>query len=397
MLVSVLPMWGQANDAFTYKFLRNNSSMDEITQMTNQCQQFTSEVISSAVTNNAITSQEQSEIERLLNGTFSSLQDLLKKMESIEENDNSNIIKNEIIVFLNGYQTAILNTGHTKIKVASNNFLVVTNKAKGRIDNHLKNIATQVEESGSGDGGDGEENPESPETPSHEPPTQDQKDSHDIWTLISLILGSCGVACAVGAVVYVIKIKEDLNDKINHCSSDLQREIYKIHSRLNSTSVIKPKTTVITPTTDGPNSNFHKGGNNKNKQQNQNKFRENQPQSTDSKNGRKEPTGTSEKTILYAKVKGVNTLKTCPTKSDYSVFELILDKPNSTVAKLTLAPLTPEFTREVIRDKATYLPPTFCEIIQQTGNPTEIKVEKPGKVVCENGTWTLQERMQICL
>lgn len=371
--------------------------MAEITQMTNQCQQFTSEVISSAVTKNAITSQEQSEIENLLNGTFSSLQDLLKKMESIEENDNKNNIKDEIIEFLNGYQSAILNTGHTKIIVTSKNFLVVTNNAKERIDKFLKEIDQQAKVTAGGDGEDGGENPEGPETPSHESPTQDQKDSHDIWTLISLILGSCGVVCAVGAVVYVIKIKEDLNDEINHRSSKLQREINKIHSQLNSTSVIKSDPRVITPIPDGPNSNFHKGGNKKNNPQNQNKFRDKQPQSTDSKDERKEPTGTSEKTILYAKVKGVNTLKTSPTKSNDSVFELILDKPNSTVAKLTLAPLTPEFTREVIMNKATYLPSTFCEIIQQTGNPTEIKVENLGKVVCENGTWTLQDRMQICL
>ena len=392
MLMSVLPIWGQTDKAFEYKNLEDNSTLEEIKQMTDQCNQFTSDVIDSAVKQKAITEEKKDDIQRLLTSTFSSLKDLLKKMESIEDNDYKASVKKEIIGFLNNYQSAILNTNHSKIRVSSTNFHKVTQEVNAKIKDSLKKIDQEANNADSVDGTGGENNTVESENSSQETATQDQKDYDNPWTLISLILGSCGVVCAVGAFVYTIKIKEDLNNEIKNCKYELQL------LKSKNTLVSKPPIVRVTPppvtTTSGgtkPDSHTRK------KTQ---KNRTNQPQS-----GQDHPTtpqgktpDPTEKTILYAKVKGDGPfIKISTTKSNDSVFELILAKPNSSVAELTLVPLNQEFKKEVIRNKATYLPSTFCEIIYQSGTPTDIEVINPGKAIYENGNWKLEERMQICL
>lgn len=84
------------------------------------------------------------------------------------------------------------------------------------------------------------------------------------------------------------------------------------------------------------------------------------------------------------------------SKSLDHVFKLILNDPNQKEAKFVLAELDPDFEKEVINDKDSYLPSGFCEKeFPHSNKVSKIETIASGKAVMENGIWTVRERMKV--
>lgn len=105
---------------------------------------------------------------------------------------------------------------------------------------------------------------------------------------------------------------------------------------------------------------------------------------------------------LYATVNVNSSLpeffKVTSEKTSDKLFELTLVNPDDEVAGFTVIPdLSPNFLRDVILNRDTYLPATFCDKQIKSENPTQIMVQETGRAKKDGNTWRVTDRMVIIL
>lgn len=105
---------------------------------------------------------------------------------------------------------------------------------------------------------------------------------------------------------------------------------------------------------------------------------------------------------LYATVNVNSSLpeffKVTSEKTSDKLFELTLVNPDDEVAGFTVIPdLSPNFLRDVILNRDTYLPTTFCDKQIKSENPTQIMVQETGRAKKDGNIWRVTDRMVIKL